>query len=94
MLHEAAGGGRPLKSHDPAGSSQQVAGPVRNDLGEQAGRYEPAKTALMLVKRDLGVDAAWVAAGRLLLHGSRIIASILSDPRTPTRGRKVRASAR
>jgi transcriptional regulator GlxA family with amidase domain len=94
MLLEAAGGSSSRHSHDPVGLSQQLAGRVGSDLGDETDRYEPAKTALMLVKRDLGVDVAREAAGRLSLNGSPIIASVLSDSNTPTRAEKVRASAR
>jgi transcriptional regulator GlxA family with amidase domain len=94
MLLEAAGGSSSRQSHDPVGLSQQLAGRVGSDLGDETDRYEPAKTALMLVKRDLGVDVAREAAGRLSLNGSPIIASVLSDSNMPTRAEKVRASAR
>jgi transcriptional regulator GlxA family with amidase domain len=94
ILLEAAGAGSSLQPHNPGGLPPKLAGTAENELHGELDRYEPAKTALMLVKRDLGVDVAREAAGRLSLNGSPIIASVLSDSSTPTRAEKVRASAR
>jgi transcriptional regulator GlxA family with amidase domain len=93
MLLEAAAVNGSGQSRHSAGWPQKLAGTRGNDLSDEADRYEPAKTALMLVKRDLGVDVAREAVGRLSLNGSPIVASVLSESSTPTRAEKVRASA-
>ncbi|SIO03572.1 Transcriptional regulator GlxA family, contains an amidase domain and an AraC-type DNA-binding HTH domain [Paraburkholderia phenazinium] len=94
LLLEAAGVVSSGQSHSPNGWPPNPAGIADDDVHEDADRYEPAKTALMLVKRDLGIDVAREAVGRLSLNGSPIVASVLSDSSTPTRAEKVRASAR
>lgn len=94
MLLAAAGVDRSRASYGLDGSPPQFAGTVEGEMSDAADRYEPARTALMLVKRDLGIDVARETAGRLSLSGSAILASFLSDSNPATRVEKVRASAR
>jgi transcriptional regulator GlxA family with amidase domain len=55
---------------------------------------EPARTSLMLVKRDLGAAAARDIAGRLSSVGTTALTSLLADASMTTPAEKVRTSAR
>ncbi|WP_236721077.1 helix-turn-helix domain-containing protein [Paraburkholderia phytofirmans] len=94
MLLEAAGVGSSGASNGTADSPQQIAGAEGEDPGDAADRDEPAKTVLMLVKRDLGIEVARETAGRLSLRSPGLLAALLSDTSTTTQAEKVRASAR
>ncbi|MFL9911362.1 GlxA family transcriptional regulator [Paraburkholderia sp. RL17-337-BIB-A] len=94
ILLEAAGVDSSGQSRSTAGWQSKLVGALENDLSDEGDRYGPVvKTALMLVKRDLGGDVAREAVARLSLNGSPIVASVLSESSTPTRAEKVRASA-
>jgi transcriptional regulator GlxA family with amidase domain len=79
----------PLRSDGPfgAGSLQQASA---NESGD---RYESIKSALTLVKRDLGLTVARQIAERLMPGASAKLMSVLSDAGATRVGDKVRASA-
>jgi len=54
--------------HNTVDWPPKYCGAWESDLFDEAARCEPARTALMLVKRDLGVDVAQQAVGRLSLR--------------------------
>jgi transcriptional regulator GlxA family with amidase domain len=93
MLVEAAGGNSGA-ANGMARWPQPIVGMAGEELGDALDRDEPAKTALMLVKRDLGIEVARETAGRLSLRSPGLLASLLSDTGTTTRAEKVRAAAR
>lgn len=90
-LLQTAGVDSPGQLRVHANSPQQRVASAGKDTYDADDRYEPAKTALMLVKRDLGIDVAREIAGRLSLSGAT---TLLSDAGTVTPAAKVRASAR
>ncbi|MEM5314218.1 helix-turn-helix domain-containing protein [Paraburkholderia sp. JHI869] len=57
-------------------------------------RYEPTKTALMLVGWDLGPDAVRDVSRRLSANGFAALTPLVADARADTAIEKVRASAR
>ncbi|SAL34763.1 MULTISPECIES: GlxA family transcriptional regulator [Caballeronia] len=68
---------------------------VREDQQGDAGdRYESMKGALMLVKRDLGLDVSRSVAERLMPGSAAKLVSILGDSGAASAGDKIRAAAR
>jgi transcriptional regulator GlxA family with amidase domain len=68
---------------------------VRDEQSPDAGdRYESMKGALMLVKRDLGLDVSRNVAERLMPGSAAKLVSILGDSGTASAGDKIRAAAR
>ncbi|WP_429326426.1 helix-turn-helix domain-containing protein [Paraburkholderia sp. GAS348] len=94
MLLQTAGVDSSGQPRVQASSRQQRAASVGKDTYDVEDRYEPAKTALTLVKRDLGIDVAREIAGRLSLSGTTTLTSLLSDAGRVTPAAKVRAAAR
>lgn len=94
LLEAARYGGSPRLASADVGSSGFHGGPLRREVLEADERYEPVKTALMLVKRDLGGDAVREIARRLSSSSASLLTSIFQEGSTVTATAKVRASAR
>jgi transcriptional regulator GlxA family with amidase domain len=68
---------------------------LRDDASADGGdRYESMKGALMLVKRDLGLDVSRSVAERLMPGSAAKLVSILGDSGAASAGDKIRAAAR
>ncbi|WP_250472885.1 helix-turn-helix domain-containing protein [Caballeronia sp. GAFFF1] len=68
---------------------------LRDDASAEGGdRYESMKGALMLVKRDLGLDVSRSVAERLMPGSAAKLVSILGDSGAASAGDKIRAAAR
>jgi transcriptional regulator GlxA family with amidase domain len=63
-------------------------------LGDSDDRHEPTRTALGIIRRDLGVETAREIARRLVSDRTSALTSLLSDAHTVTVGEKVRNAAR
>jgi transcriptional regulator GlxA family with amidase domain len=68
---------------------------VRDEQASEAGdRYESMKGALLIVKRDLGLDVSRGVAERLMPGSAAKLVSLLGDSGAATAGDKIRAAAR
>ncbi|MDR5780144.1 helix-turn-helix domain-containing protein [Caballeronia sp. LZ065] len=68
---------------------------VREEQSADAGdRYESMKGALLIVKRDLGIDVSRSVAERLMPGSAAKLVSILGDSGAASAGDKIRAAAR
>jgi transcriptional regulator GlxA family with amidase domain len=68
---------------------------VRDEQQVDAGdRYESMKGALLIVKRDLGIDVSRSVAERLMPGSAAKLVSILGDSGAASAGDKIRAAAR
>jgi transcriptional regulator GlxA family with amidase domain len=68
---------------------------VRDEQQGDAGdRYESMKGALLIVKRDLGIDVSRSVAERLMPGSAAKLVSILGDSGAASAGDKIRAAAR
>lgn len=94
MLLEAASPTGSRQVQAPAGLLPEYVRSMAREIYDANDRYEPAKTALMLVKRDLGVVAAREIAGRISSSGAATLTTLFADASTVTPAEKVRASAR
>ena len=94
VLFEAAsaGGSRYLPAAE-LDANGAYAWAQRQQPHEAEDRHEPAKTALMVVRRDLGLDVAREIAGRLSLGGASVLTPLFSHGGAITATEKVRASA-
>jgi transcriptional regulator GlxA family with amidase domain len=90
---EAAGIGNAHDGHARYGASMIHL--VRDEETSEAGdRYESMKGALLLVKRDLGLDVSRSVAERLMPGSAAKLVSILGDSGAASAGDKIRAAAR
>lgn len=92
VLLETARYGAPVSSHSVHGRRGGHGWVRDNKSADEDERYEPAKTALMLVARDLGGKVARDVATRLALSAS-LLASMLPARSAATAAEKARASA-
>lgn len=68
---------------------------VREEQASEAGdRYESMKGALLMIKRDLGVDVARGVAERLMPGSASKLVPLLGDSGTASAGDKIRTAAR
>jgi transcriptional regulator GlxA family with amidase domain len=68
---------------------------VREEQASEAGdRYESMKGALLMIKRDLGVDVARGVAERLMPGSATKLVPLLGDSGTASAGDKIRTAAR
>jgi transcriptional regulator GlxA family with amidase domain len=90
---DAAGIGHASESQISIGHSMMNA--VREEQASEAGdRYESMKGALLMIKRDLGVDVARGVAERLMPGSASKLVPLLGDSGTASAGDKIRAAAR
>jgi transcriptional regulator GlxA family with amidase domain len=90
---EAAGIGHASDAHTRIGHPMMQA--VREEQASEAGdRYESMKGALLMIKRDLGVDVARGVAERLMPGSAAKLVPLLGDSGTASAGDKIRTAAR
>jgi transcriptional regulator GlxA family with amidase domain len=90
---DAAGIGHAAETQIRIGHSMMHA--VREEQASEAGdRYESMKGALLMIKRDLGVDVARGVAERLMPGSASKLVPLLGDSGTASAGDKIRTAAR
>ena len=90
---DAAGIGHSRVSQMKIGHT--MTSPMRDELwSESNDRYESMKGALLLIKRDLGVEVARGVAERLMPGWTTKLAPLLCDNGTASAGDKIRTAAR
>jgi len=90
---DAAGIGHAAETQIRVGHSMMHA--VREEQASEAGdRYESMKGALLMIKRDLGVEVARGVAERLMPGSASKLVPLLGDSGTASAGDKIRTAAR
>jgi transcriptional regulator GlxA family with amidase domain len=93
-LLEAAQFGGSRQHHEAAlASTDADTWGMREEVSDTSDEYEPAKTALVIIKRDLGIEIASEVARRLSFPGAPGLTSLVSDGSVVTVTEKIRASA-
>lgn len=92
---EAAGIGHAPGGDSPIRAGHPMMQAVREEQASEAGdRYESMKGALLMIKRDLGVDVARGVAERLMPGSASKLVPLLGDSGTASAGDKIRTAAR
>jgi transcriptional regulator GlxA family with amidase domain len=93
LLLDAATGSRHARLQLEEMARQHNVATRPNILYEAADRVEPTRSALMVVRRDLGAEAAREIGTRISLGGGNALSSLLPGPQAEAATEKIRAAA-